>query len=274
MTSLSPTPLPDYDRPPVIEVVCGLQFGALEGFQATAFGLLWQRFKTDYPTCEQQPPLAQVVEHFGEPVSEPRRVEVTSVLPLPRMFFIDKNPSWLMQVQSDRFLHNWRRTQASDIYPHFPEVYRRFWSAWQRFLESCREEKFGTPQVNQLEVTYINHIIQGEGWDGAGMVGQVFPDLTWRAHRSFLPSPESVAWRTSFVLPQNIARLHVSVRHALRRDDMKPVLLCELTVRGVPSSLDESAIRDWFHLGREWIVRGFADLTSDAVQSDIWKRKV
>jgi uncharacterized protein (TIGR04255 family) len=274
MASSTPVPLPDYDLPPVIEVVCGMQFEALEGFQATAFGLLWQRFKTDYPTCEQQPPLAQVVERFGEPIAEEPRVELLNVPPLPRVFLIHKTPCWLVQVQNDRFLHNWRKLRDTDTYPRFPEVEKRFWSAWKQFLEFCREEGIGAPQVNQLEVTYINHILQGEGWDGTATIGGVFPDLSWRGQRSFLPSPESVAWKTSFLLPENLARLHVSVRHALRRSDMKPVLLCELTVRGVPSILDESAIRDWFHLGREWIVRGFADLTGEGVQRDIWRRKV
>ncbi len=159
MASSSLQPLPDYDLPPVIEVVCGLQFEALEGFQATAFGLLWQRFRAEYPTCEQQPPLAQVIERYGEPVAEESRVGVSNVLPLPRMFFIHQTPCWLLQVQGDRFLHNWRKANETDVYPHFPEVFKRFWSAWERFLEFCRDEKIGPPQVNQLEVTYINHIL-------------------------------------------------------------------------------------------------------------------
>jgi uncharacterized protein (TIGR04255 family) len=274
MANSAPPPLPDYDFPPVIEVVCGLQFEALEGFQATTFGLLWQRFRGDYPTCEQQPPLPQVIERFGEAAAEEPRVEFSSVLPLPRMFFIHQTPCWLLQVQSDRFLHNWRRQQDTDVYPHFPEVYKRFSTGWQRFLEFCRDEKTGTPRVNQLEVTYINHILQGEGWDGTGTVGQVFPDIAWREQRSFLPSPESVAWRASFALPSASGRLHVSVRHAVRRHDKKPVLLCELTARGIPNTVDEIGIRNWFLLGREWIVRGFADLTDEGVQRNLWRRKV
>jgi uncharacterized protein (TIGR04255 family) len=189
------------------------------------------------------------------------------------MFFIHKTPCWLVQVQNDRFLHNWRKVEDTDTYPHFPEVQKRFWSAWERFLEFCRDEKIRPPQVNQLEVTYINHIVQGESWDGLGSTGRIFPDIGWRTQRSFLPSPESVAWKTSFLLPNQFGRLHVSVRSAIRRSDMRPVLLCELTARGIPNAVDESALREWFQLGREWIVRGFSDLTDEKVQTDIWKRK-
>ena len=273
MAGSPPQPLPVYDVPPVIEVVCGLQFEALEGFQATAFGLLWQRFRSEYPIREQHPPLAQAIERFGEPVAQEPRLEVSNVPPLPRMFFIHQTPCWLLQVQSDRFLHNWRRQQETDVYPHFPEVYKRFWVAWERFREFCRDEKIGAPLVNQLEVTYINHIVQGEGWAGLETTGQVFPDIGWRTQRSFLPIPESVAWKASFAMPEAAGRLHASVRHAVRRSDLRPVLLCELTARGVPGSLADDAIRDWFHLGREWIVRGFADLTHEHVQRETWKRK-
>ena len=273
MAGLSSQPLPDYDFPPVIEVVCGMQFKALEGFQATTFGLLWQQFKAEYPSCEQQPLLAQVIERFGEPDVEKPPVEVPNMLPLPRIFFVHKTPCWLVQVQSDRFLHNWRKQEEADVYPHFPEVYRGFWSAWERFLQFCRKEDIGVPQINQLEVTYINHIVQGEGWERLEAIGQVFPDIAWRTKRSFLPAPESAVWKTSFIMPEEIGRFHVSVRHAIRRADMKPVLLCELTARGVPNSLDDDAIRNWFQLGREWIVRGFADLTHERIQKETWRRK-
>lgn len=273
--SLSP-PLPFYDVPPVIEVVCGVQFAALEGFQATAFGLLWERFKAEYPTCEQQPRLLPVVERFGDPepdAERERRIEFLSVPPLPRMFFIHESPCWLIQVQDDRFLHNWRRVEETDAYPRFPEVQKRFWSAWERFLGFCGEGMIGTPRINQLEITYINHIVQGEGWNGPGTIGQVFPDTAWRTKRSFLPSPESIVWKASFLLPDQAGRLHASIRHAIRRRDMKPVLLCELTARGIPNAVDEAAIRTWFQLGREWIVRGFADLADDGVQKNIWRRQ-
>jgi hypothetical protein len=124
-----------------------------------------------------------------------------------------------------------------------------------------------------LEVTYINHIVQGEGWNGLETIGEMFPDVAWRQQRSFLPPPESILWKASFPLPDQLGRLHVAVRHAIRRHDSKPVLLCELTARGTPSTIEERALREWLLLGREWIVRGFADLTGADVQKNIWRRR-
>ena len=272
MTDLEDNRLPSYERPPVIEVVCGVQYEPIGGFQATAFGLLWQRLRKEYPVVEQKPPLAEVIERFGNEATDGGGIEVSKMPPLPRLFFVHSIPNWLLQVQADRFLHNWRKTKDSDVYPRFPQVFGKFWSAWNDFLEFCSDEKLGDPQINQLEVTYINHIVQGNGWSGLGAIGEVFPDFHWRDERSFLHSPESLAWKATFALPKECGRLHVSLRHALRRDDGKPVLLCDLTARGIPKARDSDAIRAWFHLGREWIVRGFADLTSEHVQKEIWRR--
>lgn len=272
MANAANNSLPKYDKPPVIEVVCGMQFAPLGSFQATAFGLLWERLRKDYPVSEQHPPLAHIIERFGQLTIDEPRVEISKMLPLPRMFFVHKAPCWLMQVQNDRFHHNWRKVQDGDTYPHFEKLQDKFWSAWAVFLKFCRDEKLGEPQIDQLEITYINHIIEGEGWDQLGATGKVFPDIAWRSEHSFLPDPEALTWKTSYLLPDQLGRLHVSVRSAFRLDDIKPVLLCELTTRGKPSFLREKEIRSWFQLGREWIVRAFADLTAEEIQQEMWRK--
>ena len=44
-----PTPLPDFENPPVIEVVCGVSFAPLTDLKAVHLGLLWERFRDRYP---------------------------------------------------------------------------------------------------------------------------------------------------------------------------------------------------------------------------------
>ncbi len=266
--------LPDYDNPPVIEVVCGIQFEPIPQFRATAFGLFWQRIREEYPQTEEKAPLQQKIEKYGATArAEEPQVELTATPPLPRMFFINRVPNWLIQLQPDRFLHNWRKVKEEDVYPHYPAIFEKFWSQWAAFQQFCREEGLQQPKVNQLEITYINHVPAGQGWQKLSDWGGVFPDLQWRGRREFLPEPESAAWRASFLLPESRGRLHASVRHAIRAADGCPVLLCELTARGISRSDDENSSRGWFTLGREWIVRGFADLASADVQKTIWRRR-
>jgi uncharacterized protein (TIGR04255 family) len=271
---LSKTALPDYERPPVIEVVCGVQFEPIAKFQATVFGLYWQTIRDEYIKTQEMPPLAQVIEQIPltTKAKEPG-VEFLNTPPLPRMFFVHKVPTWLIQVQRDKFLHNWRKENDEDVYPRFPVVFETFWKAWEHFVQFCTKENLGEPSVNQLEITYINHIPSGQAWTTLCDLGMVFPDVAWRCKDRFLPSPESMGVRTSFILPESQGRLHVSLKHAIRVADSKPVLLCDLTARGMPAGKDSSAIKTWFGLGREWIVRGFADLTDEKTQAEQWGRR-
>ncbi len=267
-------PLPDFDRPPVIEVVYGTQFKQLSGLQTPTLGLFWQKIRHDYPKFQEMPVLGTVIERFdSEQMLPGPQVELLAGPPIPRVFFIDHTGNWVLQLQNDRFLHNWRKVTDDDVYPRFPAASTKFFEAWDRFLSFCREESLPPPAINQLELTYINHIHVRDPGSPLGEIESVFPDLRWRERHEFLPHPETLAWKTSFLLPEQQGRLHVSLRHATRRKDKLPLLLFELTARGMPSEATLSAMKDWFALGREWIVRGFTDLTGERTQNEIWGRK-
>jgi len=47
----------------------------------------------------------------------------------------------------------------------------------------------------------------------------------------------------------------------------------ELTAKGLGEEKTNEAIRSWFDLAHEWIVRGFTELTEEEVQKTIWKRE-
>ncbi len=266
--------LPDYERPPVIEVVYGMQFSPLNELRTPLIGLFWQTIKTDYPKFKEMPVLAPVIERYDqEGKTEQPTLELLQEAPLPRMFFLDAHENWVMQLQNDRFLHNWKRVSDDDTYPRYDIVSDKFFQAWDRFCEFCRSEGISRPKLNQLELTYINHIPVGAQNTVGEEITKVFPDIIWRKNHEFLPTPESLSWKTSFLLPSNQGRLHVSLRHATRIKDKTPTLLLELTARGIPLTLEAPQIRSWFSLSREWIVRGFSDLTNSEVQKATWARR-
>lgn len=268
-------PLPDYERPPVIEVVCGIQYAPMKDFRATTFGLFWQTIRADYVTVEEVAPLSPVIEPLtSAPAPALAKLEFFDSPPLPRLFFLHREHEWLLQLQQDRFLHNWRKENEEDVYPRYPTIYGMFWDAWERFLSFLTNEKIGPPVINQLEITYINHIPAGQGWETLADLGKMFLDISWARSERFLPPPESVGLKWTFMLPDSKGRLHISLKHAVRVADNQPVLLCELTARGVPVSDDKTAIKDWFDIGREWIVRGFADIIDLKTQREQWGRKV
>lgn len=267
-------PLPDFSNPPVIEVVYGIQFEPI-GFRSPIIGLFWQSIRSDYPMFQEMPVLEPAIETFGLDTSNKQgEIQLLPGPPIPRLFFIDKTGHWVLQLQNDRLLHNWRKVDGEGIYPRFGEASKRFFDAWERLRLFCKKEQFSLPVMNQLELTYINHIPIAENVDPFKEANTVFPDMRWRENHSFLPAPETLVWKTSFVLPDRQGRLHVSLRHALRRKDNLPVLLFELTVRGMPHTESDVGVKQWFASAREWIVRGFADLTEESVQRERWGRNI
>jgi len=268
----TPCVLPNFEKPPVTEVVCGIQFKALKSLLAPHLGLLWEKFKAEYPTCREVPPLAPAIEVIEE---TPRaQLEFTDRPPLPRIWFLHSEGNGVVQVQRDRFLHNWKKVRPVDEYPRYGTVidqFRRHLSTFEAFI---REAGLGSIEPLQYEMTYVNIIPQGEGWGSLDDLGTVFPDFAWRNEpERFLLQPESVNWRTSFVFPEKVGRLHATVRSATRVEDDVPVIRFELTARGMPQEPSKDAMWKWFDLGREWIVCGFADLTGKEIQTNVWRKK-
>lgn len=270
MTTLGSHPLPEYEKPPVEEVVCGVLFEPLRGLQLPHFGLLWEKFRKEYPRFQEVAPLAAVVERFEEISS---MVIETPELPLPRLWFLH-NDGRIIQVQRDRFLHNWRKLQPTDEYPRYNLVFQMFQDYFSTFLRFLNEFQLGPLVPRQYEMTYVNIIPQGEGWETADDLNKIFPDFCWKSGKGrFLPNPIGINWRMSFPLPEQEGRLHMDVQSARRVPDKHRILRFEITARGIGVDTEPEAMQGWFDLAHEWIVRGFADYTGIQIQKNLWRRK-
>ncbi len=268
----SPSALPDYDNPPVNEVVFGIQFNKLENLKAPHTGILWEKLGRDkYPECEEMPPIAHTIESFGSisPQSPQIRVEAFSHPPLPRLFFVNSNKNHLVQVQQDRFHQNWRKLKSEDKYPRYVKLYPKFIKSWNLFNSFVSELNLGTLKPNQYELTYVNHMPRGEGWARLSDIENVFPEFQCKVGNRFLPEPENISWRKVYRLPNDVGRLHVTLRLAISRESKDRIMILELTARGFTTN----KIDTWFDMAHEWIVKGFSDLTSQSIQQSVWKRK-
>ncbi len=266
--------LPEFARPPVIETVLGVQFSPLEALTIPHYGLYWSRIRADYPRSEVQPTLRPVTEQF-EPESLARdpRPEISLVtVPEVRCWFIDRSETRLIQIQRDRFIHNWRKVKGDEVYPRYGSLRPKFEEEWKRFCRFLNDEGIGEPDVDQCEVTYINHIEVGKVVKSFGDVGDVIACWSGTTSGGFLPRPEMVVMDTRFVLPERQGRLHIMLRPGIRQRDAAEVVQLTLTVRGKPKSSSTEAILEWFDLGHEWIVRGFTDFTATRMH-ELWGKK-
>ncbi len=277
MTEKSSEILPDYEKPPVIEVIAGITFQPIKALTGPYLGVLWEKFKPDYSRIREAVPLLPNIEQFDEaPPQEafPFGGMIGDVISASRTWFETTDGNGLIQVQRDRFLHNWKKEKDTDEYPHYDYVIGNFRRCLEKFEQFLQENNLGTIQPLQYELTYINHMPQGEGWTTFADIGNVFPDFSWRPRKErFLPDPEAINWQTNFVLPERSGRLHQSIRSAKRRKDGRPVFLLELTARGIDNDKSRSAMWSWFDIAHEWIVQGFTDITGESLHKTIWRRK-
>jgi uncharacterized protein (TIGR04255 family) len=255
----------------VIETLLSVQFAQLEKFSIPYFGLFWNEIREAYPGHAIKPPLGQQVEQFGAPPGPPTLGFAITQEPLARCWFISREDDQLIQVQRDRFIRNWRKGPQTPEYPEYSVLRPRFEADWLRFVRFLEREQLGRPEVNQCEVSYINHIPIGAGESSFGKLEGVLKILSDNPNRGFLPEPEILVLNTSYIMHDKRGRLYVSLNPAIRLDDGERVLQLTLTARGRPASTSHADVMAWLDLGHEWVVNSFADLTTRSMH-DRWER--
>ena len=268
-----PSDLPDYERPPVNEVVLSLQFGSLAALKTVHVGFLWQRWRTRYPKVNEQGTLEPAFEAFPATVatSPSIRFEQLMAPPFPRYWFESEDGTELCQVQQDRLIHNWRR--RAEPYPHYEHVRSRLAEDLDDFRVFVEAEKLGALVFNQAEITYINVIDLPDGRSPHATIEEVL--AVWSKFAPIEGELEDVTVRARYLFRRDgapHARLHVSVTPAVRRSDGKEVLQLEMTFRGKPAGEDRDSAFALLDEGRGVIVRSFDRMTTPEMHEH-WGRK-
>jgi len=93
-------------------------------------------------------------------------------MPLPRVWFINKSDDQLVQFQVNRFYFNWRRRQSK--YPRYDHVIKNFESVLTTIVNFFSEFELGELNPIEYEFSYINHILNGQGWDTIDDLPRIF----------------------------------------------------------------------------------------------------
>lgn len=275
-SELSPTP--DFGRPPVSEVVLSVQFEPIENMRGPQVGLLWAKFRHQFPRVEEHEPLAPVFEKFGsqEPAQFNVRLEFSNALPARRAWLLNERGDQLLQIQPDRLIHNWRKLNDEDTYPSFRHLFHSFALELREFQEFVSQEKLGELFFNQCEVTYVNHIVAGAGWETHAELDKVFTFWSGRHSDSFLPAPEDVRYVVRYIIPgtknEPIGRLHVMASPIFQAADKKAAIMLNLTARCRPEDGSIEGAYNSLETGHQWVTRGFVSITTEAMHR-LWERK-
>jgi len=267
-----PEHLLDFDNPPVVETVLSVQFEPLPLVRTAHLGQLWSEYQSTFPRSEDRPPLDPVVEQFPESPAARMGLKFQAIenFPVPRIWFTNDQGSEMIQVQNDRFIKNWRKGGEGDQYPHYETIRPNFDRDYAIFLAFLEKNELGTPHVNQCEVTYVNHILAGQGWEFYGDLEKIF--TFWRSPDTTPPGrAEDLRLHARFVIHGNegkpIGRLHVDLQPAVRTSDNHPMYVLHLIARG---QIGEGV--DFFDIGRKWIVTTFEKLTTKSMHNT-WRIK-
>ncbi len=173
----------------------------------------------------------------------------------------------MIQVQADRFIHNWRKTESADEYPRYEHIRDTFSTHLNAFSAFTQREGLGELRPNQTEVTYVNLV------RGASRLDQVVGIAGASYAGAFLPSAEDARAATRYVIEHKgsaVGRLLIDARTLSGGED--PMIVINLTARGQPLEPTIGGVLAFMDLGRQWVVRGFADVTTPEMHRE-WERR-
>lgn len=262
--------LPSFSNPPLTEVVCSFRFKYLDRLFAPFLGSYWDRIKDEYSILEEKPPIASISSE-GMDVGSPEDLEFVLN---PRFWFTNPENYSLIQVQKNRFIHNWRKKDEEAQYPRYKTVSKEFFNRFEEFENFLSEFKIGKIEPLEYELTYVNHIPSGDCWnslDDLSGVLKSFKGKTWQTNK--LKELRGFNWTSNYELPDANGLLISKVQSAIRNSDRKEFLQFSLIARGIDKNRSIDQMKPWFDMAHEWIVEGFSDLTSDAIQKEVWVKE-
>jgi uncharacterized protein (TIGR04255 family) len=174
---VSAQPLPDYERPPVVEIVAAVQFRPLPKFAMPEIVAVSHAFD-DWRVIDAPEALPPIIEPKpGDPPSQ--RMNLSLGMPPMRVILSVPSGRWLAQLQQDRIAVQERKTKTRPSFKHAAPQLRKVARLASDALE--RELLDGEHRAELVEVIYENRIPAGEGWSGFAQLHKVLRAVSARA---------------------------------------------------------------------------------------------
>lgn len=241
-------------KPPLVELVLGVQLGANLITSDTVFSYYSQFLKDSYPTVTEKPILPVTIER----IDRPSQMKIASG-GNTRKVFVSKEDDTVIQLQGDRFLFNWRKGKGNKDYPHFDHVYSQF-KQQLGYLFNINAQL--STSINQYEITYVDHIESSVVSPQRYNLNEIFSFIS-------LSNPvRSMDLNLSIPEVEINGNLSIVVRSGVRSSDKKPLMVLETTCRGFRPDLE---IDPWFSKARAILVEFFSQATTKELQSK-WEK--
>lgn len=257
--------LPSFKRPPVVEVVLGLEFQPVANLGAIRLAQLAERWKDRYPVSRELPPLP-ASPPIGIPGEFPG-VFVNVGAPAIRLWVMSTDESQLIQIQRDRLILNWRHSGTELSYPHYDSLRPDFVDAYSDLRVFIAEQKLGEIHPTSVEVSYVNEVLtDGQSLDLAVIMRGVAsydqhlgPPLAGRVMQIF----------TANSLPGSLAMLTLTADTQGRGPNSTLITLTYRSAIALGAAPED--VMASMDFGHRDVVVGFAEATTESMH-EMWGR--
>lgn len=265
--------LPEYRSPPIVEVAASIQFANIRGLDTAKLGLLWSRFRNEFPLTEQHPPLPVASETFGTSRSGRVGFTVETSFPNPRLWFLNTDGTRLLQFQSNRLVVNWRQSNTSQPYLRYTGLKALLIDTLTVFGQFLSDEGLGPIAPDQSELTYVNHIAAGEPGDQRKPLSTFVRCWKDELDMQGLESVEETSFRSQYVVRREgpPGRLFVELDSAYTNVDRTPIYVLTIVAKGAPNSPDVNGALGFLDDAHRWVVNSFTHLTTVEAHN-LWER--
>ncbi len=243
-------PLEHLSSPPIFEVICGHVFEPIQELTPVSLGKYWEKKRTQYPTHQLLPALADELTFV-----------MGGIAPL-RVWFVSKDDEFVLQFQSDRFYINWRARERQ--YPRFRDhdgkqgILSRASAEFAEFEAFCREA-FGTvPKLRRIELAKVDQLVEGKHWRGIEDLGRLVPSLQAVAAISTFGDP-SFTVRVHDTRPKGYLAVSLDTSQQPQADG-RQVRVLKIETRTAKELSGRADIQDLFREANDELNDAFAKL--------------
>jgi len=253
----------------------GVQFECLDRLKAVHYGIWWKAIRDQFPKVEEHNALPPIVEPLDMAQTVEVKLRISDRPPPVRLWFLNEEATRLIQVQNDRFVYNWRkRGPSKEPYPSYDVLIEDFMKHLESFCDFVAEGKHGAFVPTMCEITYVDHIVAGQGWKDHSEMHKLIAPVSPQYSDDFLPPMESLLFNTSYLFKKGakaLGRLRVNANPAFRGKEKEPITVMNVGAFAPPIGPNIEGIRKALDRAHEWTVRGFTSMTPKEMHK-VWGR--
>ena len=243
-----------FENSPLQEVVIGVQFNPIVDSNSI-ISEFYQIKKGKFPRLIEDSPIPHIIEKFDS-----QNIVTFQNGYYSRKHFVEQSEHKLIQIQSDKLLFNLRILDKKNDYPFFDNIRIEFLN----HLNDLDNIYSIINNIDQLEITYLNHIPIVEFNEDNYDLSKIFIN--------YFPSNTVKNFNCTYIIPiQKInGNLTLKLQDGLNRATQNKVVVLELTIRG--NKTEKQSMDDWFNESHNILFDFFLNSISESAKK-LWKLK-